>query len=160
MITNILLLAGIPATVGDSVPLSIAEWLGCMAVVLIIANSAVKLLDRAKDKPSPGEVRGEVSEKFVTKVEFRELMAENKLAHDRFDVRLGGVDRKGKEHADEAIERLRGERKQDMTQLHTEVNDLRDRVSGLQTETKNQTAWLERMDAKLDDLMKEKADKE
>lgn len=100
--------------------------------------------------------KAEVSFGFeaVSKQVFEKHVDSNRVEHDRFDVRIGGVDRKTKQHADEGIEKLRAERRQDMQALHTEINDVGKKVAGLDTETKNQNAWLSRMDQKLDGLAK------
>lgn len=95
------------------------------------------------------------SPEAVNKREFEAHLAENKLAHDRFDVRIGGVDRKSKEHADQAAEKLRSERREDLRSLHTEINEVGKKVAGLERETQNQNDWLGRMDKKLDDLKKD-----
>ncbi|MEI6565318.1 MAG: hypothetical protein WCR20_01470 [Verrucomicrobiota bacterium] len=62
-------------------PVELAAWLGCLAFVVAAVNGVMRLVDRMKDKPSPGEVRAEASDKFVQK-------AQCEVLHRDFVARL------------------------------------------------------------------------
>jgi hypothetical protein len=123
-----------------------------MASLAAAANGILKLVDRWKDKPAPGDVQRDAMDRFATKQDMRDLVTKNDLEHGRFDVRIGGVDRSTKAHADEQVAALRLERREDMRSLHVEINDVGKKVASLETATQNQNEWLKRMDEKLDAL--------
>ena len=61
--TNLL---SIPATAGDSVPLAIAEWLACLAFLVVLLNGLLKLADRVRGKPiSPPNKQLEASQRAL-----------------------------------------------------------------------------------------------
>jgi hypothetical protein len=134
-------------------PVQLAGWIGCLAFLVILVNGLFKLAFNVKQKPAPGDVQKEAMERYVAKEEFRAHVAENKQAHDRFDVRIGGVDRSGKDHISRAEQTLREERTEDMRRLHSEINDLNKKVAAVETEARTQNAWLTRIDSKIDALM-------
>lgn len=134
-------------------PVEIAAWMACLSFFVMLVLSLFKLADRLRQKPAPGEVRTEAMERYVAKDEFRAFAAENKQAHDRFDVRIGGVDRSGKEHLQRAEQTLREERTEDMRRLHAEINELAKKVAAVETEARTQNSWLDRIDGKIDTLM-------
>jgi hypothetical protein len=137
-----------------------AASIGWLALTLAgLAGAALlimSLIDRFKDRPAPGDVRHEAMEKFATKEEFNEAVLRNREDHTRFDARIGGVDRTNKAAVDEKLAELRAERRSDMRELHTEINEVGRKVSALEEATKNQSSWLERMDSKLDSIQGKK----
>lgn len=134
-------------------PVQLAAWLGCLAFFVILVNGLFKLAFNVKQKPAPGDVQKEAMERYVAKDEFRAHVQENKQAHDRFDVRIGGVDRSGKDHLLRSEQAMREERTEDMRRLHAEINDLNKKVAAVETEARTQNAWLNRIDTKIDTMM-------
>jgi hypothetical protein len=121
----------------------------CMIGTLICG---IILIYKKQDMRVEQPLEVQFAKQYVPTHAFEKHLEENKIAHDRFDVRIGGVDRKTKEHADAGIERLRAERREDMRSLHEQINSVDRKVASLDTETKNQNQWLGRIDQKLDDL--------
>jgi len=122
-------------------PVEIAAWLGCLAFLVVLANGVLKLVDRVKGKPSPGEVQAEAAEKFTRKEEFERQVATNEQVHRDLFSKIGGVERGNNANAEKKIEELRHERREDMRVLHEEINDIGNDVAGLkkETELQNQT---------------------
>lgn len=73
------------AGAAESAPMQIAAFLACAAFLVGLVNQALKLVDRIKDKPAPGEVRAEAAEKFVTKSDCQKY-------HQALDGRLTFLD--------------------------------------------------------------------
>jgi hypothetical protein len=139
------------------------QWSGFQTVLvmvvspLLVAGAAVAAVfwkDRKRDVTIQNRPLLVAMEKeFASRHELERHIEENKKEHQQFDVRLGGVDRKGKQHLDEKVTAIELKRDESHRRIHSEVNDLRVKVGQLETETKNQTQQLNRMDQKLDALM-------
>jgi polyhydroxyalkanoate synthesis regulator phasin len=135
-----------------------------LAALVAMLNQGLKLLDRLKDKPPPGELRAEVIEKFVhrhqceathhilsaelTKV-FGELGGVGRDATQRAEE----LDRKWQEKLERQIDKLDGQRRDDVKALYDKVNKV-DREVG---ETKSSVATVQtqliRIDEKLDGII-------
>lgn len=76
----------------------------------------------------------------ASKAEFDRQAAANEQVHRDLFSKLGGVERGSKAHTDSSVERL-----------SEQISKMGRNVASLDTETKNQNAWLERIDKKLDD---------
>jgi len=112
-------------------PVEIAAWLACLAFVVVLANGVLKLVDRVKDKPAPGDVARETAEKFTRKDEFERHVAQNQKEHENIFSKIGGVERgAGSKVADE-IRVLREERREDMAELKKHVDDIGSDTSAL-----------------------------
>jgi hypothetical protein len=75
-------LTAIPMTAGDSVPIAIASWLACLAIVLVIGLLIVKVAKEIRGHPAALEVRAESADKFVTK-------SDCEKRHQALDAQLG-----------------------------------------------------------------------
>lgn len=87
------LINSVPATAGDSVPLAIASWLACLAIVLVIGLLIVKVAREVRGRPMAGEVRSEALERYTQKAEFAEHVEWNRREHENLYSKIGGVER-------------------------------------------------------------------
>jgi hypothetical protein len=123
-------------------------WIVITGLSVIAANVAtVFIATRKKEK-----VEVEFAKEFTSSRDFWKHVEENKRAHEQFDIRIGGVDRKGKQHADEKLAAAEIKREESSRRMHSDITGLQVKVGQLETETKNQTAQLKRMDEKLDTI--------
>ncbi|GEM_PF-2293594 len=65
----------VASAAAESVPVTIAGFLACAAFLAGLVNQLMKIVDRIKDKPAPGEVQREAADKYVTKAECARLHA-------------------------------------------------------------------------------------
>lgn len=103
-------LASIQATAGDSVPLAIASWLACLAIVLVIGLLIVKVAKEIRGHPVAGDVRAESADKFVTKAQCEKY-------HQALDGRLSFLDNQRITDAKDAAGSRKG--------IYTEVETVR-----------------------------------
>jgi hypothetical protein len=103
-------------------PVEIAAWLGCLTFLVMLANGVLKLVDRAKGRPTPGEVQSEAAEKFARKIEFDRHLDANEQAHRDLFSKLGGVERGARENLEKKFDLLRNERAHDIANIQSELN--------------------------------------
>ncbi len=143
----------------DPSPLVVASLLGAVFFLVAGINAVLKLVDRLKDKPSPGEVQRETSERYATKRDFEKHMEHYHKDRETTDRRIDGLDRTLKKHIDEKVQGLQASAEAGRENLRSEINSVGSeinsvglKVAGLEKETANQNAWLSRIDDKLDQL--------
>ena len=137
-----------------------SQWGGFQTVVLVVlcplitalATLAMVIIRDRKREVGPQPFVIAMQKEFASQTEFHRHVQENQRQHEQFDVRIGGVDRKGKEKLEERIEAMRREREEGQTRMHDQMNVLSIKVGQLETETKNQTQQLNRIDQKIDQI--------
>ncbi|PWU18923.1 MAG: hypothetical protein C5B50_07855 [Verrucomicrobia bacterium] len=129
----------------------VTSILGNLALVAAWLNEKRKRV-QVQITPQPLRVKDEAE--YVERRAFELLAQENKDEHARIFEKIGTVERVANKAIEEKIDAMRTERKEDMKELQERVSALGEKVSGLDTETRNQSAWLARMDVKLDEIMR------
>jgi len=119
--------------------LNIAAWLGCIAFLVVLANNVLKLVDRAKDKPHPGDVERQGLEKFATKHELQKHIEHDDSVHRDLFSKIGGVERGTNNNTEKKVDDLR----KDVVAIGKDV-------AALQATTVLQTQSLARIENKLD----------
>ena len=147
-------LTSIPASIGNEVPVSIASWLACLAMVLVIGLMIVKVVKEIRGKPSASEVQGDAERRFMSKKECEKLHDQVKQTTDHLFSKIGGVERGAAAALGIEVRELRQERKHDAEILQNNMKSLAEDVGGLKKANDLQTIQLNRMDTKLDSLMK------
>jgi hypothetical protein len=145
-------LNSIPANVGDSVPIAIASWLACLAMVLVVGLMIAKVTKEIRGRPVASEVAAEAAERFVTKQDCaRGHDAINATLREIFS-KVGGVERGAAQALGQEVRTLRQERKEDAVILQSRLSKFEEQIGGLRMATDLQTGQLRRIDEKLDDL--------
>lgn len=130
----------------------VITWGFILVVTTIGANLAVIIGTRRKQKR-------EVSFEFTpaSKEEFdRHVAANDQTTRDLF-AKIGGVERGANGNAEKKIEALQHERREDVRQLHQEINEVGRKVAGLEKETELQNQSMASMNAKLDRLIERRS---
>ncbi|MEN6533045.1 MAG: hypothetical protein ABFD89_05240 [Bryobacteraceae bacterium] len=146
-------LNSISATVADSVPLAIASWLACLAIVLVIGLLIVKVAREIRGKPAAGDVQAEAAEKFVTKKHCDKQQDLERMAHQELFSKIGGVERGAAAALQLEVRSLRDERRADAVVLQGKLSDFERQIGGLIKASELQTVQLNRMDQKLDNII-------
>lgn len=120
--------AQIPATVGNEVPATIAWWLGCLAIVLIIGLLVLKVAEKVRGQPLAGDVQAEAMHRYMPKNECADK-------HISLERRIEVVDVKVEELKDT---------------LHEKINNVAREVSQLTEARTVQGALLMAMDGEAD----------
>ena len=119
--------------------LNIAAWLACAAFLVVLANNVLKLIDRIKDKPHPGDVQRDGNEKFATKNELQRHIEHDDSVHRDLFSKIGGVERGTNGNTEKKVDDLR----KDVVAIGKEV-------AALRATTVLQTQSLARIENKLD----------
>ena len=137
--------------------MEIAGWLGCLAFLIWIVNGGIGLTRSLKDKPAPADVQRESAEKFALKSEFTQHTEWNRREHENLFSKIGGADRAAEAACAKKHEELRAERREDMSNLYGEINEVGKKVASLEAINQLQNQRMAGMDAKLDRLIERKA---
>jgi hypothetical protein len=149
-------ITSVSASVGESVPVEIASWLACLAIVLVIGLLIVKVAKEIRGKPMAGEVQMEAAERYVTKRYCeKEHDALKSTTRDLFS-KVGGVERGAANALSMEVRTLRAERKEDAIVLQARLSKFEEQIGGLVTATHIQNGQLNRIDEKLDNLTRRK----
>lgn len=94
----------------------------------------------------------EVSFSFepASKQDFDRHLARYSSDQQTLDRRIDGLDRTLKKHIDEKVGGLAASAEDGRERLKDKIDGVAEKVAGLERETGTQTAWLERMDEKLE----------
>ena len=114
-------------------------WLACAAFLVVLANNVLKLVDRMKDKPHPGDVQRDGNEKFATKYELQKHIEHDDSVHRDLFSKIGGVERGTNNNTEKKVDDLR----KDVVAIGKDV-------AALQATTVLQTQSLARIENKLD----------
>jgi hypothetical protein len=139
-----------------SPPVGYAGWIACVVFTMWGFHIAQKIWDRSKQRPSPGEVHADALERFVAKETFVALVTKNDAVHEQIFSKIGGVERGAAAAVDKKMEELRTERRNDLSAIHHDINEVGKKVAGLEKETELQNQSMARMDSKLDRLIERK----
>jgi hypothetical protein len=120
---------------GTNPPVEIAAWLGCLTFVVMLINHLMKVVDRVRGKPTPGEVQSDSIERFVAKSEFRDHVLRNDQEHDNFFKKLGGVERGLTRELQEMERRLNASDEARTSKLHDRLNNLDNAVAAVNERT-------------------------
>ena len=99
----------------------------------------LKLVDRMKDKPHPGDVQRDGNEKFATKYELQKHIEHDDSVHRDLFSKIGGVERGTNNNTEKKVDDLR----KDVVAIGKDV-------AALQATTVLQTQSLARIENKLD----------
>lgn len=119
------------AEITSTTPVGIAAWLACAAFLIGMINGGMKLLDRAKDRPHPGDVRAEAVDRFASKTEVSELRRVNNDEHNAIHAKIGGVERGITQRIEARLLEMQRESNDGRDKLHDRINDVLAAVSEL-----------------------------
>jgi hypothetical protein len=105
-----------------SPPIEIAAWLACLAFLAWLINQVLKIVDRMKDKPAPGEVRAEAIDRFVHKSDFQKFKEDNLSEHKELFLKIGGVERSVTERLEHKIDESIKSAEVSRSALHQRIN--------------------------------------
>ena len=91
-----------------------------------------------------------ISPDVVARPDFEAHSLENKHEHENLFAKLGGMERGVNAHLNAELKSLRDERRADVHALHTELNEVAKKVSGLEATNGLQSQRLAEINAKLD----------
>jgi hypothetical protein len=126
----------------------LGTWILSAMVVLLFLERIHNLMTRVSGRGDRHEVS--LLPGVPTKEEFDRHVAINREDHERFDLRIAGVERSGKAAVDAKIEQLRVERKEDMRLVQQEIYIVGHKVAALEKAAELQNQNLASIGNKLD----------
>lgn len=115
-------------------PMEIASWLACAAFLIMLANGVLKLVDRAKGRPTPGEVRDEASNRYAGKLEFERHVAHNTDRHSQLFSNIERVERDARVAMESRFTALNDERRQTLERLNEQFTFIRESIAAINRE--------------------------
>jgi hypothetical protein len=91
-----------------------------------------------------------ISPDVVGRPDFEAQSAQNKQEHENLFAKIGGLERGINAHVNTELRSLRDERREDVRALHSELNEVARKVSGLEATNTVQSQRLAEINAKLD----------
>jgi len=92
---------------------------------------------------------------FVRQADCHISQAANAAAHEAIFAKVGGVERGAASALSSEIRTLRDERRKDAEVLHLQLGAFQEAIGGLKAASALQTAQLDRMDKKLDNIQRQ-----
>lgn len=119
------------AEISSTTPVGIAAWLACAAFLIGLINGGMKLVDRAKDRPHPGDVRAEAVDRFATKTEVKDLREGNEAQHRDIFAKMGGIERGVTARIEARLSEMQRDSNEGRDKLHDRINEVLAVVSEL-----------------------------
>jgi hypothetical protein len=141
------------AGVGDTVPGEIAAWLACLVFVMSALLLGIKLVKEFRGRPAASDVQAEAAARYVTKQQCDKLHEYEKQTLEHLFSKVGGVERGAQAALGMEVRQLREERKVDAHVLQGRLSRFEEQIGGLKMATDLQTAQLNRIDTKLDNII-------
>lgn len=143
-------LNSIPANIGDSMPIAIASWLACLAMVMVVGMMIAKVTKEIRGKPVASEVAAETAERFTPKTDFKEHVEWNRREHENLFSKIGGVERgtmvrmdaissEWRQFAEERIGEIVQSNNQGREKLHERINLILREVGEIRGELKGKS---------------------
>lgn len=105
--------------------------LGVLAALALAINQVWDLVQKIKDKPSPGDVQRESIDRFVSKSDFTSHVIADESAHDSLEEKI----EKAANHDEESRRRI-----------HNDIAGLSNKVAALDATILSTTAQIQRID--------------
>lgn len=128
--------------------LQIGLWIIGATAVLQAVAAAFSIIRAVVNRAERREMT--LNAEAVPRPDFDVQIAENKHEHENIHARLGGVERGITSHLNGEIRALREERREDISALHGELNEVARKVSSLEATNTLQSQRLAEINAKLD----------
>ena len=138
----------------DSVPVGIAAWLACLTFVMGTLVLGIKMVKEFRGHPDASDVQAMVADRYVTRMQCEKGHdAMNETVKDLFS-KIGGVERGAAAALNIEVRSLRQERKEDAAILQHRLSKFEEQIGGLVTSTTLQNNQLNRIDEKIDNIMR------
>ena len=136
------------AQAANAEALHLGLWVIAATALLQAAVAGLSIVKFFMHRSERREVT--ISPDAVSRPDFEAHALENKHEHENLFAKLGGLERGINAHLNLELKSLREERREDVRGLHSELNDLARKVSGLDATNALQNQRLAEINAKLD----------